>query len=148
MTFLSAFFLIKIIEFWFRFHWNLFLGVQLPISQQLFRQWLGVKQAISNNQSQRWPSSLTPICSTRRRWIKQKFCKSWPHLSWNIFQSCQGRLKKINTWKRYGIMKIAVQCLVITSHKQHGQNTYHTIPILPKLPILEVKILAISNRIL
>ena len=46
-------FLMKTLEYQFNFHWNLFLGVQLTISQHWFRQWLGTEQVTSHylNQS-------------------------------------------------------------------------------------------------
>ena len=41
----NAFSWMKMIEFQFEFHLNLFPGVQLTISQHWFRSWLGIKQA-------------------------------------------------------------------------------------------------------
>ena len=40
-TFWNAFSWLKMIEFRFKFHWNLFPGVQLTVRQHGFRQWLG-----------------------------------------------------------------------------------------------------------
>ena len=53
----------------FKFHWNLFPGVQMTISQHWFRQWLGAEQATSHCLSQCRPSSLTHICGTRGRCV-------------------------------------------------------------------------------
>ena len=70
-TFSGALSWMKMLEFWFKFHWNLFLGVQLTINQHWFRQWLDAKQATSHYLNQCWPSSLTHICSTRERWVSE-----------------------------------------------------------------------------
>ena len=53
-TFSIAFSGMKMIEFRFIIHWNIYLGVQLTISHYL---------------NQRWPSSLTHICGTRGTWV-------------------------------------------------------------------------------
>ena len=58
-------------EFWFKFHWNLFPGVQMTISQHWFRQWLGAEHATNHCLSQCWSSSLTYICGTRGRWVNR-----------------------------------------------------------------------------
>ena len=42
-TFSNAIFLMKMYEFWLRFHWSLFLRVQLTIFHHWFRKWLGDK---------------------------------------------------------------------------------------------------------
>ena len=55
-TFSHAFSWIKSFVFWFKFHWSLFLRVQLTISQHWFRQWLGVDQATNHYLNQCWPS--------------------------------------------------------------------------------------------
>ena len=47
-TFSSAFSWMKTFEFWLRFHWSLFIRVQLTIFQYWFRQWLGADQATSH----------------------------------------------------------------------------------------------------
>ena len=41
----NAFTWMKMIEFGLKFHWNLFTGVQLTISQHWFRWWVGAEQA-------------------------------------------------------------------------------------------------------
>ena len=46
----------KIVEFRFDFHWNLFPGVLLTINQHWFRQWLGAIQATSHYLNHCWPS--------------------------------------------------------------------------------------------
>ena len=61
------------IEFRFKFHWNMFPGVQLTISQHWFRKWLVAYQATIHYLDQWWPSSLMHTCSTRGRWIKMLF---------------------------------------------------------------------------
>ena len=48
-----------------KFHWSLFLGVQLTIFQHWFGWWLGADQATSHYLNQCWPSRPTHICGTR-----------------------------------------------------------------------------------
>ena len=55
------------IKFWFKFHWNLFPGVQLTINQHCFREWLGAEQVTSHYLNKCWPSSLTHLCVTLGR---------------------------------------------------------------------------------
>ena len=40
--------------FWWKFHWSLFLKVQLAITQHWFREWLGAGQATSHCLKQWW----------------------------------------------------------------------------------------------
>ena len=47
-TFSIGFSWMKMTIFRFKFHWNLFPGVQLIINQNWFRQWLGTEQATSH----------------------------------------------------------------------------------------------------
>ena len=53
--------------FGLKFHWSLFLGVQLTILQHLFRLWLGADQATSLYLNQWWPRLSTHICVTPQR---------------------------------------------------------------------------------
>ena len=53
-TFWSAFSWMKMYEFRLRFHWSLFLRVQLTIFQHWFRKWLGADQATSHYLKQWW----------------------------------------------------------------------------------------------
>ena len=53
-TFSSAFFWKKTFEFQLKFHWSLFLRVQLTIFQHWFRQWLCADQATSHYLNQWW----------------------------------------------------------------------------------------------
>ena len=50
----SAFSWKKMFEFRLKFHWSLFLRVQLTIIQHCFRQWLGAVQATSHYLKQWW----------------------------------------------------------------------------------------------
>ena len=50
----SAFSLMKMFEFRLKFHWSLFLRVQLTIFQHWFRWWLGAVQATSHYLNQWW----------------------------------------------------------------------------------------------
>ena len=62
MTFSNTFSSMKMFELCFRFHWHLFLGVHMEVSQYWFRWWLGTNQVPSNYLSQWWPSSMTNTC--------------------------------------------------------------------------------------
>ena len=50
----NAFSWMKMLEFWLRFHWSLFVRVQLTIIQHWFRWWLGAGQATSHYLNQWW----------------------------------------------------------------------------------------------
>ena len=50
----SAFSWMKMFEFRLKFHWSLFLRVQLTIIHHCFRQWLGAVQATSHYLNQWW----------------------------------------------------------------------------------------------
>ena len=54
MTFCSAFSWMKMFEFQLKFHWSLFLRVQLTIFQHWFRYWIGAVQATSHYLNQWW----------------------------------------------------------------------------------------------
>ena len=53
-TFSSAFSWMKILEFRLKFHWRLFLRVELTIFQHWFRWWLGAVQATSYYLNRWW----------------------------------------------------------------------------------------------
>ena len=53
-TLSNAFSWMKMLEFRWRFHWSLFLRVQLTIFQHWFRYWLGAGQATSHYLNQWW----------------------------------------------------------------------------------------------
>ena len=59
----------KTMELKFRFHINLFPRVQFIINNSWFRQWLDAEQVTSHYLKKWWPTSLTHICGTRRRWV-------------------------------------------------------------------------------
>ena len=61
-------FSVKITVFWFKFHWNLFAGVQLTLSQHWFRKRLGTKWETSHYQNQWWPT-FWHICITQPPWV-------------------------------------------------------------------------------
>ena len=68
-TYSNAFSWMKMIELQFEFHWNLFPGVQLTISQYWFRWLLGAEQVTSHYLNQCWRSSLTHISGIRGRLV-------------------------------------------------------------------------------
>ena len=51
----------KLLVFWFEFHWSLFPRVEFTANQQWFISCLGTEHATSH--------SLTHICGTRGRWV-------------------------------------------------------------------------------
>ena len=53
-TYSKAFSWMKMYKFWLKFHWSLFLRVQLTIIQHRFRKWLGADQATSHYLNQGW----------------------------------------------------------------------------------------------
>ena len=53
-TLSNAFSWMKMLEFRLKFHWSLFLRVQLTIFQHWFRKWLGADQATSHYLTQWW----------------------------------------------------------------------------------------------
>ena len=59
-TFSNTFLWIKKYEYRLKFHWSLFLRVQI-IFQHWFRKWLGADQATSHYLNQSWPNSLKRI---------------------------------------------------------------------------------------
>ena len=73
-TLSNAFSWMKMLEFRLRFHWSLFLRVQLTIFQHWFR-WLGAGQATSHYLNQWWLVYyiyiVTHICVTRPQWVKK-----------------------------------------------------------------------------
>ena len=67
-TFTNVFSWMKMYEFRLKFHWSLFLRLQLTIVQYWFRQWHGADQATSHYLNQWWSSLLTHIRVTRPQW--------------------------------------------------------------------------------
>ena len=67
-TFSNAFSWMKMYEFRLKFHWSLFLQVQLKISQHWFRYWLGADQATSHCLNQCW-LVYWRICVTQPQWV-------------------------------------------------------------------------------
>ena len=53
-TLSNAFLRMKMLEFWLKFHWSLFLGVQLTIFNNWFGWWLGAVQTTSHYLNQWW----------------------------------------------------------------------------------------------
>ena len=54
MLFSSTFSWMKMSELWLKFHWSLFLRVQITIFQHWFRKWLGAIQVTSHYLNQWW----------------------------------------------------------------------------------------------
>ena len=60
--FSNAFYWMKILEFWLKLHWSLFLRIQLTIFQHWFRWWLGADQGTSRHMNQWWLVHSYQIC--------------------------------------------------------------------------------------
>ena len=76
-TFSNTFSWLKMFNFPLKFHWNLFLWVQLIIFHHWFTQWLGAKQATSHYLNQYWPMLWTHICVTQPQCVKSFFGDQW-----------------------------------------------------------------------
>ena len=68
-TFLNVFSSMKMFAFPLKFHWSLFLSIQLITFQHWFRQWLGAVQATSHYLNQWW-LVYSCIYVTRPQWVK------------------------------------------------------------------------------
>ena len=69
-TIWNAFSWIKILKFWLKFHWSLFLMVQLTIFQHWSRYWLGADEATSHYLNQLWLDyRRIDACVTRPQWV-------------------------------------------------------------------------------
>ena len=74
-------FLMKMYEFCLRFHWGLFLRLELTILPHCFRQWLCADQATSHSSHylNQWWLVYWCISVTRPQWVKQAYhCKMKP----------------------------------------------------------------------
>ena len=81
-TFSNAFSWMKMYELRLRFHWSLFLRVQLKIIQHWFRWWLGAVQATSH------------------------YLNQWWLYYWRIYASLGlNELKQLQLWSRYPMHK-------------------------------------------
>ena len=94
-TFSNAFSWKKMVEFWFKCHWNLFPRVQLTIRQHWFRLWLCVEQRTSHYLNQSWLDLLTHICGTKGRLFNDELisyavCADWGYhkMTGNKFPLC------------------------------------------------------------
>ena len=78
-TFSNAFSWIKIVAFWWKFHWNLFPRVQLTTFQHWFRKWLGAGQATSHYLNQWWLILTMYRCVTLPKWVNRGVAwTKWP----------------------------------------------------------------------
>ena len=90
----------KVVVFWLKFDWSLFLVVRLTKSQHLFRLLLGSEQMTKRFLNHWWPSLLLRLCVTWPQWIKHEGCDN----SYRI-DSSQWRIEDwIRTSHSYFIM--------------------------------------------
>ena len=75
-TFWSAFSWMKMFEFRLKFHWSLFLRVQLTIFRHWFRWWLGAVQATSHYLNQWWLDYRRIYASFSLNELTQKYVES------------------------------------------------------------------------
>ena len=78
----------KIIMFWVKFSWCLFLQVKLSASHHCFRQWLGAKQAPSHFLNQWWPCLWIHIHTTQGTFSETRNSSPYPrYVTTNCFAS-------------------------------------------------------------
>ena len=58
--------------FWFEFHWNLLLRIQVTITLQWSRWWLHAELATHHYLNQWWLTSLTCLSVTKLQWVKRR----------------------------------------------------------------------------
>ena len=94
-------------EFWLKFHWSLFLGVQLTISQHWFRWWLGADQATSHYLNQWWLDYRRKYASLGLNELKG--CHSHVILRWTSWlQRACSQTRDQKGWPPYIISSITV----------------------------------------
>ena len=92
-TLSNAFFLVESFMFWLKFHWALFLEVQLAISQHWFKLWFVAEQATSHYLNQCWPIFLT-----RLQWVLTTFFYNFIHfISTTVFSILEA--PHVRHWK-------------------------------------------------
>ena len=101
-TFSNAFSWMRIYAFWLKIHWNLFLGVQLAISQYWFRYWLVACPATSHYLNQCWSRVQTHICVT------------WPSLS--------GPRDFVNLVGHYKRARVSVGTVIKSWNRHYGKT--------------------------
>ena len=163
MTFSNAFPWMKVYEFWLRFHWSLFLRVQLTIFLHWFRWWHGTSQATSHGLNQleqleclrsgdtptaSWlPILLSHIGSQVKRRQSQSYkFKEFAKISnliWNkhymrhTFWSCLIRCANMK-WIRWVLLKIwSGQDSV---HRRTDRQTDNVKPLYPPFNFLEARV--------
>ena len=93
-TLSNAFSWMKILDFRLKFHWSLFLRIQLTIFQHWFRQWLGADQATSHYLNRWWLVYWRIYASfglneLKNGFVSHNFNQRWPnrtysnHIGWH-----------------------------------------------------------------
>ena len=110
-TFWGAFSWMKMFEFRLKFHWSLFLRVQLTIFQHWFRKWLGAVQATNHYLNQWWldyrpiyaPLGLNELTTPWTQWSRDKviICTQF------IFGAVIGHIMNISA--DYGLASLFIQ---------------------------------------
>ena len=121
MTFPSAFSWMKMYYFRLRFHWNLFVGVQLTIFQYWFRKWLVAVQATSHYLNQWWLVHRHIYASPGLNEFKMLSMKWWPFcLSLNVLTHF--RLASLLKYCLYDLLKLwiihqsGIKCQLNVNH--------------------------------
>ena len=102
-TFWDAFLFMKMHEFRLKFHWSLFLRVQLTIFQNWFEPMM--------------VSLLTHICITQPRWVNDVVCK----LVGNLFSpQCDNLKKKYISFRQWSILRLS---MLTWTRRSENDNT-------------------------
>ena len=121
---------LKIYEFRLRFHWSVFLRVQI---QHWFRWWFGAKQATSPYLDQCRHSLLTHKCVTWPKWVnnllRPLFCEQICHKAYCSERKC---VSGILAWYRLnGSIRVAyVWGLILSLWPANERRRYFVTPFL------------------
>ena len=114
----------KMYEFRLRFHWNLFLRLELTISQHWFRWWLGANQATSHYLSEPiMVGLLTHICVTRPQWVELLLpSQCWELMENIVFYFCWNKPSVTRCKHNIWLWRIIYyQCFFISWNLPPGQ---------------------------
>ena len=124
--FSDAFLWMGSFAFWLKFHWSLFLRVQLTVFHHWFRWWLGAGQATSHYLNQWWLTFTDHICVTRPQWVINSLRSGeW----WNIYVSLNWAI----IWTDADILSIGpslhegpidIMSASVQTKKAHEMNVY------------------------
>ena len=121
--FSDEFFWMKIYEFRLRFHWNLFLRVQLTISQHWFRSWLSANQATSHYLNQWWLDYWRIYASLGLNEIIESLNKICENVADNLISlSTRIQLFVCNLLGKDDVVEISQNYIWMAKHCPAGQH--------------------------